>query len=111
MKPFTPEEALSHKESLADLSIKIEDIEERKKAVIANLKFELKPLLEEYHKAVSNIKQKAEYVNELCYKFVDRDTKQTGYYNSEGDLVEVRQATIDELQPLLFINQKTGTDN
>ena len=28
-----------------------------------------------------NIKAKAEYVTEICYRFTDQETKETGYYN------------------------------
>ncbi|MDR0384523.1 MAG: hypothetical protein LBH60_00420 [Prevotellaceae bacterium] len=52
-----------------------------------------------------------EYVREICYKFVDIDNRQTGYYNAEGDLIELRPATADELQPTLFPIRNTGTDD
>jgi hypothetical protein len=112
MKPFTPEQLQGHKESLAEVSMQIEEVEDEKKLAAAQFKAELTPLVEQRREMVSNIRQKAKYVNELCYKFVDRDEKQTGYYNSDGDLIELRPATADELQPTLFIgNRKTGTND
>jgi hypothetical protein len=61
---------------------------------------------------VSNIKAKAEYVKEICFKFIDQYEKMVGYYNANGDLIESRPATADELQPTLFsVIRKTGTDN
>lgn len=67
---------------------------------------------------VSNIKAKSEYVNEVCYRFTDRDARVTEYYNDEGDMIESRPATADELQPTLFQPRivvgeqtKTGTNN
>lgn len=61
---------------------------------------------------VSNIKSKSEYVNEICYRFTDQETKETGYYNKEGHLIESRPATADELQTTIFqMVRKTGTDN
>ena len=112
MKPFTPEQLQGHKENLAELSIKIEGVEYEKKAVAAEFKATLTPLIEQRRTMVSNIRQKAEYVNEPCYKFIDREEKQTGYYNADGDLIELRPATADELQPTLFVGfQKAGTDD
>ena len=112
MKPFTPEQLQGHKERLADLSIQIESIEDAQKTAAAEFKATLKPLTKQRSATISNIRQKAEYVNELCYKFVDRETRLTGYYNADGELIEQRQATADELQPTLFsIAGKTGTDN
>ena len=104
MKPYTPEELQGHKEKLANVSIEIAEIEAEMKQVQAEYKGRLKPLKEARANMVSNIKAKAEYVNEVCYRFTDREEKQTGYYNANGDLVELRPATAEELQPTLFMN-------
>jgi hypothetical protein len=112
MKPFTPEQLQGHKENLAELSIKIEQIEVEKKQTIKEFGESLKPLIEQRKAMCSNIRQKAEYVDELCYKFIDIEAKETGYYNADGDLIELRPSTADELQPTLFtMIRKTGTDN
>lgn len=120
MKPYTPEELQGHKENLANVSIEIAEIEAEIKQVQAAYKGRLKPLKESRSNMVSNIKSKAEYVNEICYRFTDQETKETGYYNKEGILVECRPATADELQPTLFKpklkftigkNIKTGTND
>ena len=102
MKPFTPEQLQGHKEQLANVSIEISEIEAEKKAASEIFKGQLKPLVESRSQMVSNIKAKAEYVKEICYKFVDQEEKYVGYYNSDGDLIESRPATADELQPTLF---------
>lgn len=104
MKPYTPEELQGHKEKLANVSIEIAEIEAEMKQVQAEYKGRLKPLKEARANMVSNIKAKAEYVTEPCYRFTDREEKQTGYYNANGDLVELRPATAEELQPTLFMN-------
>ena len=112
MKPYTPEELQGHKENLANLSIEIDEIEERKKEVAKQFKAELEPLIEHRKVMVSNIRQKAEYIKEVCYKFVDPETKMAEYYNADGDMIECRPATADELQPTIFsMARKTGTDD
>lgn len=112
MKPFTPEQLQGHKEGLANVSIEISEIEAEKKEAIEIFKGKLKPLFEQKNQMVSNIKSKAEYVKEICYKFIDHEAKMTGFYNAEGDLIEMRPATADELQPTIFsMARKTGTDN
>ncbi|MBR8725499.1 hypothetical protein ACTMKN_10950 [Bacteroides pyogenes] len=112
MKPYTPEELQGHKEKLANVSIEIAEIEAEKKQVEADFKGRLKPLKESRAIMVSNIKSKAEYVNEVCYRFTDQETKETGYYNKEGILVECRPATADELQPNIFsVVRNTGTND
>ena len=102
MKPYTPEELQGHKENLANVSSEIAEIEAEKKAQDAYYKGQLKPLNEQRSQMVSNIKSKSEYVKEICYKFVDQEAKETGFYNADGDLIESRPATADELQPTIF---------
>ena len=104
MKAYTPEQLQGHKEKLANVSIEIAEIEAELKEVQAEYKGRLKPLKEARANMVSNIKAKAEYVNEVCYRFTDRDAKMTEYYNRDGDLVEMRPATAEELQPTIFMN-------
>lgn len=112
MKPFTLEQLQGHKESLANVSISIEEIESEKKEAMEQFKGQLKPLAEQRKQMVSNIKAKAEYVKEVCFKFIDQDEKMVGYYNSDGNLIESRPATADELQPTIFsFARKTGTDD
>jgi hypothetical protein len=112
MKPFTPDELQEHKENLAVLSVKIEEIEDERKARARHYKAMLDPLVKNRSQLVRNVRQKSGYVDEPCYKFVDRETRETGYYNADGDLIELRPATADELQPNLFYGvQKTGTNN
>ena len=117
MKPYTPEQLQGLKEDLANISIEISEMESELKKVQTEYKGKLKPLKESRDKLVDNIKVKAEYVYELCYRFTDRDAKVTEYYNGNGDLVEIRPATAEELQPTLFVtpniynNAKDGTNN
>jgi hypothetical protein len=112
MKPYTSEELQGHKENLANVSIEIAEVEAEKKAQDAYYKGQLKPLIEQRTQMVSNIKSKSEYVKEICYKFVDQEAKETGFYNADGDLVESRPATADELQPTIFsMARKTGTND
>jgi len=111
MKPFTPEQLQGYKEELTELSIKIEEVEGEKKDSAKYFKEQLDPMTKYRSEMVRNIRQKAEYVREVCYKFIDKAERQAGYYNSDGDLIELRPATADELQPTLFDLRKTGTND
>ncbi len=114
MKPYTKEELQQRKEELANASIEIAEIEQEAKEQAAYYKGRLKPLKETRAQMVSDIKAKAEYVRENCFKFVDQEARETGYYNKEGDLIECRPATADELQQTVFgvlRSEKTGTDD
>lgn len=112
MKPYSPDQLQGHKEMLANISIEIDEIELEKKEAAKVFKAQLEPLVQTRRQMVSNIRQKAEYVKEICYKFIDQDEKVAGYYNADGDLIETRPATSDELQPTIFsVSRKTGTND
>lgn len=111
MKPFTSEDLTSMKDELAEASIEINDIKEEKKEIVKGYNDKLKPFTEEKHTLLSNIKNKAVYVKELCFKFVDREEKMTGFYNKEGELIESRPSTADEAQSTIFQVNRTGTNN
>jgi hypothetical protein len=110
MKRFTPEQIQEKKEQLSETDIKINDNEEAKKEVLKDFKVQLKPLTDQRKQLLTNIKQKAEYITEKCYKFIDNEDKMVGFYNSEGELVESRPATVDELQGTIFQISRTGTN-
>jgi hypothetical protein len=110
MKPFTPDEILSMKDNLADLSININEIELEQKEVKDQFKARLKPLVKKKGSILTNIKNKAEFVKEDCYKFIDHEDGMVGFYNSSGDLVQSRRIQPDEMQKTIF-SLKTGTNN
>lgn len=108
MKPYSPEQLQGHKENLADISITIAEIEAEMKQVSEDYKSKLKPLKEKRDDIIANIKARAEYVKEPCYRFTDQEAKLTGFYNNEGLLIECRPATADEIQPNLFRALRNG---
>ena len=59
---FTPDELAQKKESLAETSIQINDIEIEKKEAMEAFKAELKPLNERKQELLENIKKGSEYV-------------------------------------------------
>lgn len=112
MKRFTPEQIQAMKEDLAETSIKINDIQIEKKDYLKAIKDRVDPLSTHRSELLKGIKEKATYTTEKCYKFIDQDSKEVGYYNSEGDLIEARPAMPDELQGTIFqMQRKTGTNN
>jgi hypothetical protein len=110
---FTPDELAQKKESLAETSIKINDIEIEKKEVMDGYKEQLKPLNEEKQKLLENIKKGSEYVeDEECVKILYHEEKMAGYYDRLGELVYSRPIMPQEMQKTIFnINRKTGTND
>ena len=112
MKPFSSDQLLAMKDRLSEVSITINDIEVEKKAQVALYKAQIKPLAEERRTLLDNIRNRAEHVKENCFKFVDQEAGEVGYYSSDGVLIESRPIRQDERQKtIMSLGRKTGTDN
>lgn len=104
---FTGEELLKKKDSLSDLDIEINDIEEEKKDAISSFKERLKPLNEEKQLLLNDLKNKSEFVTAPCYKIIDHESREVGYYNKLGELVYERPIQSQEMQKtILSITRK-----
>lgn len=109
MRRYSPEELTEMKEGLSEVAIAINDIEEERREIAREFKEQLKPIREEKKRILVGLKNKAEFVREKCYKFVNTETREVGYYNQEGDLIDTRSASADELQSNIFqINRKAN---
>lgn len=109
MKQFSAQEILDMKEDLSEVSISLNDLEIRKKELMDQIKEEMKPLQEQKKSLLTNIKQKAVFVTEDCFKFVDQDEKRAAYFNAEGVNIQERPLRSDEYQ--LSMKMLTGTNN
>ena len=120
---FTPEELAQKKETLAEVSITINDVEMEKKEAMESFKERLKPLNEEKQELLDHIKRGSEFVeneecakilyheDEECAKILYHEEKMAGFYNKLGELVYSRPIMPQEMQKTVFsINRKTGTD-
>jgi hypothetical protein len=108
---FTPEELAKQRELLTDASIKLADIDEKKKAAMDDFKEQAKPYAEQRTKAINALRTKSEAVTETCYKFFDEETMMVGFYNKEGNLVSSRPAFQNEMQKTMFADLREGTNN
>ena len=102
LKSFDADAMAERKERLAEVSIKINDLEDDIKSYKEAKKLDLKPLREAKTTLLHDIKFKGEVVTEKCFKFVDRDEGMVGFYNDEGLLIESRPATREESQTNIF---------
>ena len=114
-KPLTEDQLVELKEELTDTSIKIADIEAAKREATIAYNEELKPFKKRYAEVVDSLKSRTEFKEEDCYKFIDHEAGDVGYYNEEGVLVYQRGILPNERQKTVFEmlpgRQKTGTDN
>jgi hypothetical protein len=108
-KPLRPEQIEKLKEKLSDSTIKLLDVQEDKKDSDAVFNEQIKTLKNACKDAAEKLKTKSVYINEPCYKIIDTDMREVGYYTREGMLAFERPARQDELQPRIFPMKNTGT--
>lgn len=112
LKRYSPETITRMKSDLSDQSIIINDIQREKRETMKAYKDQLKPLIADKETLLQSIKQKAEMVNEPCYKFLNEELRMAAYYSPDGELIMTRPFTQDEMQKNIFqIEPKTGTNN
>lgn len=110
-KQIPSEQLDKMKDGLAENSIKLKDLKDEKKEVMKDFNDQIKELEAENEKLTDHLKAKSVFVEEECFKFVDEDSRQVGYYNSDGLLVFQRPARPEELNSNVFRIARTGTDN
>lgn len=109
--PFSKEEMGERKTELANIDLDMAALEEEKKAFMQAYKDKLKPKKERKKTLLTDIKRGYEEITDECFKFMDRSTRTTGYYNGNGDLVKERPMEAQEMQKTVFEDiESTGTE-
>lgn len=109
--PFSEEETGERKTELANIDLDMAALEEEKKAFMQAYKDKLKPKKERKKTLLTDIKRGYEGITDECFKFMDRNTRTTGYYNGNGDLVKERPMEAQEMQKTVFEDmESTGTE-
>lgn len=110
-KHFSPEQLTQKRGELENVSISISDLNKEKKEYMANFKAEMDPLAKNHAKIIDELKAKSAEVTELCYCFLDEESRMMGFYNGEGILIYSRPASQAELNRTIQMEmRKTGTD-
>jgi len=111
MKSFDPDSLVDMKEELVSSTIEITELEQELKSISDDYKTRMAPLKKAIAMNAKYLKENAEFVKEQCFKMVDHNAKEVGYYNSLGVLVSQRPARADEAQRTIHSINRTGTSN
>lgn len=101
-KALSNEQIEELKDRLVENNIQLRDVRADKKAANKEFNDQIKQLEESNDEVTGKLKAKSEFVTEPCYKFVDEDAREVGYYNNEGLLVYSRPARPEELNKNIF---------
>jgi hypothetical protein len=109
-KSLPNDEIEALKDRLVENNIQLRDVRSDKKAANKEFNDQIKQLEESNDEVTGKLKAKSEFVTEPCFKFVDEDAREVGYYNNEGLLVYSRPARPEELNKNIFRMSRTGTE-
>lgn len=110
-KQLSNEEIEALKDRLVENNIQLRDVRADKKAANKEFNDQIKQLEESNDEVTGKLKAKSEFVTEACFKFVDTETREVGYYNREGLLVYCRPGRPEEMQKSMFSPVlRTGTE-
>lgn len=110
-KQLPNEEIEALKDRLVENDIQLRDVRADKKAANKEFNDQIKQLEESNDEVTGKLKAKSEFVTEACFKFVDTETREVGYYNREGLLVYCRPGRPEEMQKSMFSPVlRTGTE-
>lgn len=109
-KSLPNDEIEALKDRLVENNIQLRDVRSDKKAANKEFNDQIKQLEESNDEVTGKLKAKSEFVTEPCFKFVDEDAREVGYYNNEGLLVYSRPARLEELNKNIFRMSRTGTE-
>lgn len=111
VKQLPNEEIDELKDRLVENNIQLRDVRADKKAAMKDFGDQIKQLEESNDETTKKLKERSEYVTEPCFKFIDENAKEVGYYNNEGMLVYSRPARPEEVQRTVFSEiRRTGTN-
>jgi hypothetical protein len=110
-RPLESEELNVVKDNYAQNGIKLQAIEEERKAVTEKFTLQIKPIKAANQELLETIKHQAETVNEEVYLISDQEQGDMDYYNSKGQVVYTRKLMPQEKQLRMLKVEKTGTND
>lgn len=100
VRKLTEEELDGKAHQLAEASIQLEEIDERKKELLAEIKEERAPIARTSKELIQALKNKVEEFNDTVYLFKDDD--RAYIYAPDGTLIEDRKLRPDERQSTIM---------
>lgn len=113
-RKFTKEEKAEHQAEVSELTMQIEDAEDKIKELTKPLREEIKHLKKLRKRTMGEIKLGANLVQEDVYLFQEEKTLTAHVYDQFGNRISVRPLTPEEKQKVLKmvpIESKDGTND
>ena len=102
MRPYTEDEVAERRKRLADICIKISDLEAELAAEKAHYKALIQPEEIGLESIVSDLRTGGRMVTETCYAFVNLNIGKAGLYDGDGNLLREENITPEMEQQTIF---------
>jgi hypothetical protein len=97
-EPLEESELVNLRARLTNLAIQKARLDEEEKLIKAELKERKKPVDSEYKEVITQVRTEQIEREGNLFVYIDRETKQVGYYSDRGILIRSRRATQEESQ-------------
>ncbi|GAA4328308.1 hypothetical protein GCM10023184_18120 [Flaviaesturariibacter amylovorans] len=108
LKPLSPEELDLKRETLTDNAIKLSEMEDKKKEVMAEFKRDMDPLAQANKALLTEIKTRQAKVFGQLYHMANHEEGMMETYDENGELVGSRRLRPNERRQVLFTIPKTA---
>jgi hypothetical protein len=108
--PLNDEELKIKREELADLAMEINELEEKKKLLMEELKFEMSGPKELYAKTLTSIRYRQDQRSGKQFMIDDQENKIMYIFDEDAVCIGTRSLKPEERQRVLKMETKTGTD-
>lgn len=105
---LTAEELADRHQQLAENVIALSKLEEKKKAVMKEIKEEIKPISEENSQLLTEIDSRHAQKSGKLFAIFDHDRGMAEVYDANGDLVNERRLLPEEKQSNIFSMRKAN---
>lgn len=109
-KKLSPEEITSKRALFTNLSLDVRKKNQEKKDLVYAIKEELKPLQKEVETLAVELNTGFAKYHGKLFGTIDHDRRVVEYCNEEGDIIETRPATIEELSMLTIAHSRRAVN-
>lgn len=106
LRNLTEAEINAESKELASLCRRRNELEEEKKNVAKDYQMQIDSVKQNIERSATLLEDGRKECVEDCFKILDIDAREVGFYNSRGELVRMRKALDSDLQLDMFYQQR-----
>lgn len=109
-KKLSPEEITMKRARFTNISLDVRNKNQEKKDLLDAIKDEIKPIQKEVEELAIELNSGFAKYHGKLFGTIDHDKRVVEYCNEEGDLIETRPATMEELSQLTIAHNRRAVN-